>query len=410
MSKPPIFVVGVQRSGTTLLAALLAAHGRMSCGPETHFFRWLAQEDKPTQLCSEESWPGRAQAFIGGISATTYSPPGRVRLVERYSVDEADIGRYLQEQQPSIATLLGSITVPYMERMGKQRWVEKTPDHIQFVELIREHFPNSPIVRIVRDPRDVALSLRKVPWGAQTLTEGLLFWKRLHESSADFLKHDRLSYTLRFEDLLAAPQETLKALCAFIGEEYEEQMLDTSRTGQAVNSRRVAWKEKASQPVDGSRIAIWRHSLSAEENTLSEALVGNYLDEYRYPRLADFPHLAEVYPEPLPTNRFEAELTELAGEGIRFWRTTPDERPAARIYIGDPGNRRWLGETRVGRSLKLAAISKNVLQARVSHKRLFWITELPTGTSDRLPGAVQSKRPKSLLQRLLSPYRVGHTA
>ncbi|MDT8305503.1 MAG: sulfotransferase, partial [Anaerolineae bacterium] len=84
MNKPPIFVVGVQRSGTTLLAALLAAHSRMSCGPETHFFRWLAEEEEPSRLCRADSWPETAVSFLSAITATTYSPPGRVRLIDRY--------------------------------------------------------------------------------------------------------------------------------------------------------------------------------------------------------------------------------------------------------------------------------------------------------------------------------------
>ncbi|MFO7537303.1 MAG: sulfotransferase, partial [Chloroflexota bacterium] len=174
MSKPPIFIVGVQRSGTTLLAALLAAHSRLSCGPETHFFRWLAQTE-PDLLCAEEVWPETAVSFLNRINHTNYKGEGKRPLLAKYGLSESDVAAYLQNKRPSVAAVLAAVTEPYMHHVGKQRWVEKTPDHIEYLPLIRTHFPDSPIIYIVRDPRDVALSLMKVPWGATSLLEGLFY-------------------------------------------------------------------------------------------------------------------------------------------------------------------------------------------------------------------------------------------
>ena len=410
MNKPPIFIVGVQRSGTTLLAAQLAAHSKMSCGPETHFFRWLAQVKDVSELCSPETWPEQALQFVCGIDASTYSPPGRIRLIEKYGVTETEVANFLRQRKPSVASLLGSITVPYMERMGKQRWVEKTPDHIAHVSLIRQHFPDSPIIRIVRDPRDVALSLCKVPWGAQTFSEGLMFWKKLHEASTTFFDNDQFSYTLRFEDLILSPIETLRTLCAFIDEEFEEQMLDTSRTGKEVNRRNAAWKDKASQPIDHSRVATWRTALSDEENQLAEALVGDYLERYEYPRLAAFAHFAELYPPQRPTNEYTAQITELARKGIRFWRMYAHEKPAVRVYLGHPGEQDWLGNRRVERVLRTAALSKSVVQARLLRKRLFWISPSRTGSEGFSQEIGRSGICAHALQWLLGPYRLNRPA
>lgn len=409
MTRPPIFIVGVPRSGTTLLSAQLAAHSRMSCGPETHFFRWLAQVEV-AELCQYETWPDRATAFLSSISAATYSPEGRVRLIDRYEVSEAEVASFLRQHEPSIANLLASITSPYMARMGKQRWVEKTPDHLEYVNLIRQHFPDSPIIRIVRDPRDVALSLRNVPWGAKTLPEALLFWKRLDENSATFFDSDGLGYTLRFEDLLSSPDETLKKLCDFIGEPFEEQMLDTSQSGKAVNSRKAAWKDKASQPIDRSRIAIWQGALSAKENQLAEALAGDCLERYRYPRLVQFGQLGELYPEPLPAHKYTAELAEIAGKGIRFWRQHPEEKPAAHIYLGSPGEQSWLGVRRSERMLRTAALARAILKARLSRRLLLWVPNNPTKSNAPSQRASHLGYCASLLQKLLAPYRVSQQA
>ena len=204
-SREPIFIVGVQRSGTTLLSALLSAHSELSCGPETHFFRRLA-EIEPLNLLEQQSWPELARDFVLSITHTNFLTEDRTPLVDKYQLNEEDISHYLKNHQPSVQTMLSSVTEQYMKKVGKKRWVEKTPDHILYLEMIRQYFPSSPIIRIVRDPRAVASSLTKVPWGAESFLHALISWKNIDLASNDFFLSDILSYTLYFEDLLKVAQ------------------------------------------------------------------------------------------------------------------------------------------------------------------------------------------------------------
>ena len=293
--REPIFIVGVQRSGTTLLAAMLAAHSRISCGPETHFFRKLTDADVRA-LTDPGSWPRPATDFICAIGSTGFAESEQTVLIQKYNLERADVEQFLAQASPSVASMLAALTVPYMQRRHKLRWAEKTPDHLQHLAWIRESFPHAPIVNIVRDPRDVALSLGKVPWGVKSFTEGLLYWERVHASGVQFLANDALSYSLRFEDLLAAPRETLGGLCAFLGEDFEPAMLDTSATGKQVNSEGAPWKRKASEPIDTARMYTWRKELTTSQNQLAEALLGNWLNTYNYPRDARFTRLGKIYP------------------------------------------------------------------------------------------------------------------
>lgn len=183
-----------------------------------------------------------------------------------------------------------------MRARDKKRWAEKTPDHLKHVALIRAHFPTSPIIRIYRDPRDVALSIRKVPWGAQSLLEALLFWQSWDQASFKFFSTDPLAYSLRYEDLLGSPEKTVRALCSFIDEPYEPEMLDTSAAGRLVNTRNSPWKAKASQPIDASRIGVWQRELTQDEIGLAEAVVGDRLDAYGYPREIKFHTYSEIFP------------------------------------------------------------------------------------------------------------------
>lgn len=370
----PIFIVGAPRSGTTLLSAMLAAHSALSCGPETHFFRRLAAVDADL-LCDPQAWPGPAVDFICSIRHSGYGGQDSTTLLEKYGITREEVASYLESREPSIAAILASVTVPYMAGMGKQRWVEKTPDHLAFTPLIRRYFPRSPIIRIVRDSRDVALSLLKVPWGAQSFLEALLFWKKQDDRSRLFFAGDENTHTLRFEDLIASPVETLETLCDFVGVAFEPGMLDTARTGKQVNSRSVSWKAKASQPLDASRIASWRNALTPAENQLAEAILGDRLAAYGYPIEARFRRLGEIIPDLDLAIKYESALTSVASEGVRFWQADDGEKPSVRVYLGDPGNNRWLKDRRSGKLAGTLSISANILSTPLTGKSVYWIPE-----------------------------------
>jgi hypothetical protein len=397
MNAEPIFIVGAPRSGTTLLAALLAAHSRMSCGPETHFFRWLSKTD-PKELCDRKRWPDAAVDFLNTITFPTFSDGNRINLLEKYQIDRTQIEAYLNGKEPSIVNILSSITEQYMIRMGKNRWVEKSPDHISQVYAIREHFPHSPIVRILRDPRDVAISLNKMSWGVETFLEGLLYWRHLDEASEKFFAADICCITLRYEDLLSYPREELQKLCRFIGEDFEEGMLDTSSTGKQLNSQNVPWKAKASQPIDTSKIATWRNTLTRGENQLAEAVLGDLLEVYGYPRESEFVRFGEIYPSSLLATKYAEGLQILTSRGIRFWKIYDGEKPTLKVFLGDPGDDHWLGDKKFKRVISMSSIAAKVIKSRIANYMVCWV---PEGSDEKWSGYLDY-----MVRRLLVPYRV----
>jgi len=397
----PVFIVGVPRSGTTLLAAMLAAHSRMSCGPETHFFRQLAKPEAgfsvdPGPLLDPQTWPTPALEFITSITHSSFSSTERLRLIDKYQLSKAQIESFLVAREPSIANMLASVAQPFMERMGRFRWVEKTPDHLQSVHLIRRYFADSPILRIVRDPRDVALSLRRVPWGAMSLMEAFSYWRAMDESSDDFFKTDRLSFSLRYEDLITSPKEQLTRVCEFLGEEFEESMLDTSSTGKMLNSRNVPWKDKASQPVDATRISLWKKEFSPGQNQLAEAMLGDRLTTYGYSREVQFSELGKFYPNHDLALKYADGLLPVPAKGVRFWKADPDEQPTAMVYLGDPARDHWFGEKKLA---SLAAVW-DILLTTLSKRSVYWVSGQEINTWTGLSSFI--------VRRLLEPYKV-HT-
>ena len=396
-AKEPIFIVGAPRSGTTLLAAMLAAHSELSCGPETHFFRWLSTTD-PASLIQEQNWPELAQEFLFSITLPNFSKGERTPLIEKYELSKAEIQAYLGKQPPSIRALLSSVTVPFMQRNRKKRWVEKTPDHINQLELIRNYFPQSPIIRIMRDPRDVALSMTKVPWGAESILHALVAWKQMDLASDPFFEGDHNTYTLHFEDLLTSPQTTLHKLCEFIGEGYEENMLNTSSTGKQLNSANVAWKSKASQPIDPSRIGVWRVELEPPQKLWAEALIGDRLRAHGYSLDESFEQVGEIIPGYSLAPKYAAELEILPFKNVRFWKLRKEELTTVKVFLGDPSGEKWLAEHKAQSFIKALQLAIGIGLDRLRNNSIYWVRQ---DTQTKWSGYAAA-----LLKKLLNPYQI----
>lgn len=228
-SSTPIFIVGVPRSGTTLLAAILGAHPRIVCGHETHFFSSSFSEGLARAICRDPRWPSRAIDYLHAIPVAQEA----VRPIHGFSRDELTAA--LAARRPSIPSVLSGMMKLFVQRHGARRWCEKTPDHLPYVARIRSYYPDSPIIRIVRDPRAVAASMRNVPWGPRSLVDSLLLYREYEDASAGFFERDPRAHTIRYEDLRNDPESTARELCRLVGGEFEPAMLDTSKSARLVN-------------------------------------------------------------------------------------------------------------------------------------------------------------------------------
>jgi hypothetical protein len=394
---PPIFVVGVPRSGTTLLSAMLGAHPRLVCGPETHFFNQLGR-GYARALRRRADWPKAAIDYLYSIEHVGESIPANYGLTRR------ELAEALARRDPSISSALSGMMDLYMECHAKRRWVEKTPDHLPYVALIRRHYPDSPIIRIIRDPRDVATSLLRVSWGPDSLLSALAVWRDYDDRSARFFDVDPRCHTLLYEDLVRDPEPTLKALCLAIGEPFDPAMLDTTRSARLVNAAREACKAKAAERVDASRVEAWRMTLAEEDLRLVEAYLGDRLRVYGYPASGHGPpHYVEVHRRELLGYHPEV-AADLTARGARFW-GLPGERPDLSLFLGDPN--RWLGYTRRTRYLHTARLAGTILRHRLAGVAMVWL-HAPgrAGVPGLCAGALSRLLPRPMASRSVPEF--GH--
>lgn len=276
----PIFIVGSSRSGTSLLAAMLSAHSRIACGPETQVLNKLNQTTLATIL-NDPKWPQRA---VQGLSRVTLAGQ---RVIDIYKTTETELAEFLMDRQPSIAALIESITLNFANKQHKPRWAEKTPRHLLHLDTIRREFPDAKIIRIIRDPRDSALSMRKLNWTSDDYLPNLYIWNKWYEHTDPFFSTDKNSTTISYEDLVHSPQQVLSSLCNFIEERFEDNMLRTRKSGQLVSTPNEVWKKQVSKELDTNRCYRWKKELSTVENAASEHLVRKWLNKFNYTTITE---------------------------------------------------------------------------------------------------------------------------
>ncbi len=254
MKNAPIFIVGAPRSGTTLLSAFLTSHSQIACGPESHFFNKLNKRDLNNAL-QDINWPHKAADLVTSLKLSGQS------VHELFGLTPDKITSHLMNRPPSIRTLLESLTIQYAQKMDKPRWAEKTPNHVLHLPLIRNIFPESPIIRIIRDPRDSAMSMRKLPWASQSILANCYLWNEWFSASHAFCTQDKKTLTIRYEDLVLEPKLILSKICDHIGEDFEETMLNFSKSAHSVSSPKEYWKAQVAKPLALDRLYVWKREL-----------------------------------------------------------------------------------------------------------------------------------------------------
>lgn len=272
--KPPVFVLGSQRSGTTMLRLMLNNHPKLAIPHESAFitiyYKRLASYG---DLCRQDN----VRRLLDDVA--------RHPLVQRGKLipdPEAVLARPIH----SYSDFVDAVFRSYAEARGKSRWGDKTPFYTPDIDVIRCIFPRAKIVHLVRDGRDVVLSQKSIEWMSSNLPKLVLDWQWkttiAHKVGAvmgnDFLE-------VRYEDLVCRPEEILRRICAFIGEDYAPEMLNYSSNAEAVvPSESLRWHRNSVQPPDPAQLQKWKKRLSKAERVVFEQLAGETLDLFGYER------------------------------------------------------------------------------------------------------------------------------
>ncbi len=403
----PIFIVGSPRSGTTLLAAMVGAHPEVDCGPETRLLAQLEDRDLGA-LLDPAGWPERAADYVLGL-ALKESP-----VHELFGVDPETVRAYLAGRSPSVAALLESLTVPRALAHGKARWAEKTPRHAEAAETIRREWPDATIVRVVRDPRDVALSMQKVPFARDTLTAALGDIEAMERQADLLLRADPRTVTIRYEDLLADPEATLRTVGDAAGLAWDPAMLERRADAASIAAPHEWWKAKAGEPLDPSRIGVWRREMDPAAARYAAIHLRDHLRAHGYEGAED--PVATIAVVPVGRRlavRFEPIVLACAAAGIDLPEPAPRQpaelgRCERILFWGQPGQIGLdLGSGAAERTVALARLALLLAGRRLRGRPALWVrrqSTMPANPGD--PGERATARLLRLLARTVRPQEV----
>jgi hypothetical protein len=205
----PIFIVGCQRSGTSLVRRIVDSHSRIACPPESKFLLPLAQVLRDDQA-------------MRGLASMGYERDAFVA---------------------SLAAYVDGLFLGYASAKGKARWADKTPNYVDCLDEIWELFaPSASFILVVRHGLDVAYSLsgarRDFPAisahvsraGGDRVLGAAGFWRDQNEKLETFRQaHPEACVRVRYEDLTADPESVLPSVFAFLGEPWEPGVVEHHR-------------------------------------------------------------------------------------------------------------------------------------------------------------------------------------
>jgi hypothetical protein len=275
---PFVFIVGAPRSGTTLLRRIVDAHPDIAITRETHWITKLLEGD---------------DAFSPDAPVTT-ELLRRLRAHPKFTrmdADDPELDRMVRAAPVSYSELVTRIFDRYGEAHGKRLVGDKVPDYVRHLALLHRLWPAARFVHLIRDGRDVSLSMltrerfarRFATWQEDPIATAALSWEQLvrlgREAGAE-LPPDRY-YELRYESLVAAPAKECRKLCEFLGVAYAERMprFHEGRTREEPGrDAKSAWR-----PVTRG-LRSWRTEMADGEVERFEAAAGELLGELGYPR------------------------------------------------------------------------------------------------------------------------------
>ena len=268
MPLPPVFIVGSPRSGTSLLRQMLNRHPSLAICYETHFLRLVLQDRRRKAFGDLGNRANRERLISEFV---------KLRPAQRLGVDFKTLAERLMEEATSYAAFFACIMTCYAESQGKPRCGDKTPVHALYAGTLCEWFPGAPILHIVRDPRSVAASLQRMPFGSPSAMINVRTWLRYN------LTARRISYRpeyleVRYETLVTQPEQELRRICGFIGEDYSPSMLAAEQSS-ALHPKE--W-DRPQSPLTTSRLGRWRNELTPQQVAQIEWIVGPHLKTFGY--------------------------------------------------------------------------------------------------------------------------------
>lgn len=256
-----------------MIRLILSGHSRIEIPPET----WYLQELVRYFSLSEPLSPPEVSRAIDIMT-------GHFRWPDM-EIDAGDLrAKATALSAPRLVDIVNVVYFHHLKRSGKARFGDKTPPYINILPELSALYPEAKFINLIRDGRDVAISCIDLHWPDRCYQRDFVWTASLRkrETYRRSPINDRI-LDLRYEDLVADLEGSIRRVCAFLGEEFEPKMLEFQSHIVAIPARERDIHRKIGQPVRTDMVAGWRNKLSGFECFIMESCMRTGLRRWGYP-------------------------------------------------------------------------------------------------------------------------------
>lgn len=288
----PVFVIGYKRSGTTMTRLMLNRHPELFIPRESEYFQKV-----PVHYGNKIHQPEEVQEILSTLPKDTY----------KSLIDEEYFYQLLKENLPGgndiLLACLYQSCIPRKEG-NKIRWGDKKPQHWQFVYGLRQWYPQSQFLHIVRDPRDVICSIENYEKKGIELTRKNFFWQyfpshviyawqqnfafQAMKKQGEILGNKRY-LKIKYEELVANPDSNLQNICDFLqlDPDFKGEMLKFDEDGRNPQIRdgkpsKALHMEQTTRKINNKSIGRYKESLDEKQIKEIEFICNDLISEMGY--------------------------------------------------------------------------------------------------------------------------------
>ncbi|MBL6749663.1 MAG: sulfotransferase [Nevskia sp.] len=285
-----VFVVGCQRSGTSVMQSAIARAAGLYTLRETHYFVHLLGGQDHWVFDDEALFRRKLRGRLALMRARTYSelrqdmsellgdPALRLRLRPRLTG-----AGYVAEFQ----RLMNAAASHY----GTAGWLEKTPWHLPYLDIIRSHIPDARFIHVARNGEDVVASIIdgemrhfEQRWFLGGLGYAVRLWNRAMQTHLAYAGQPG-HLVLRHEDFVADPVQTLRRVLQFLDLPADAVDLGTAAPPAAAELAAAPWKKH------------WLAGPVTAQRRKFETLMSPPMQQWVKTRLEDYERVSEVLAE-----------------------------------------------------------------------------------------------------------------
>ena len=264
----PVFVVGMQRSGTTFLRLLLNRSDDLFIPFESDFLSVMEGcRDKKFETSIDK------EAFIESLLSEPFTQKAKLAFGEARDLSEAD----------NVSELVSQFFMSNARLAGKTRWGVKTPSYIFSMHKLLSFFPNAKIVVLIRDPRGMFLSHKQISWGTKDPVKLAYYWNQANQAIELVCQlFPKQVIVTKYEDLMNDTIRQTKRICDFINIDFSNEMLDYSKGADAMPNSSMHWHTNSVSQPSKEKAIEWQNSLRDVEVNIFQDVCHDYLRKWGY--------------------------------------------------------------------------------------------------------------------------------